>query len=415
MELTIKQSCPSCGAAIVLKEDDRLVECAFCGVHNYRIGSVGSRYVLPYTLPDQLDETQLLFTPYLRFKGSIFFVRDNAVRHKVVDTTRLGLDNRQLPVSLGLRPQAMKIKPVVSSTRGVFIQQSVPTKTVFGHAAMIIDLLNDQNEHTTYHRAFIGETLSRIYQPWYLKDDRLYDAVTGRAVGHRSVFEKHLTKTCSGKVTWEPQFVTTICPGCGGLLSGARESMVLQCRNCSLLWQEQNGKFVHIDWKIVESDDPAACYLPFWQIRCDVNGSTLKNFGDYLRFTNQPLVVTKKHDLRLLVFWIPAFKLHPKAFLQVASQLTLAQERIPEGGKQRVANGHPVTLDRKEAAQAVKSVLAHTILSKEKKFPLLPALRLSASHCALTYLPFERQTHDVIQHHTHATIQTAAIRHGRDL
>lgn len=415
MDVTIEQSCPSCGASIVLNEDDKLVQCAFCDVHNYKIGSVGSRYVLPAKLPDHLEEDQLIFAPYLRFKGSIFYVQDDEVKHKIVDTTRLGLDSQQLPVSLGLRPQAMKIKPVVSSTRGAFILQSIPTKTVFSYAARIMDLFSERNKNNTYHRAFIGETLSRIYQPCYMQDDQLYDAVSNRVVGHRSKLEKHLHKTCSSKVSWEPQFITTICPRCGGLLSGERDSMVLQCRNCESLWQEHKQKFIPVDWKVVASNDRGARYLPFWRITFDTTGYVLKSFGDFLRFTNQPLVAMQKYDTQALVFWIPAFKINPKAFLQIASQLTVSQARIPQGENGRVTNRYPVTLDRVEALQAIKSVLANSTLNKEKRLSLLPKIRLGEFRCMLTYLPFVAQTHDLVQEHTLTAIQAAAIRYGRAL
>ena len=145
-------------------------------------------YVLPATIPANVDENQLCYAPYLRFKGSIFYVRDNAVKHKIVDTTRLGLDNRLLPVSLGLRPQAMRLKPVVSSMRGAFIRQSMPTKSVFAQAAMVVDLFDDASNKTCHHRAFIGETISCIYQPCYIKDDRLIDAVTSEVIGDHSAF-----------------------------------------------------------------------------------------------------------------------------------------------------------------------------------------------------------------------------------
>ena len=415
MDVTIEQSCPSCGASIVLSEDDKLVQCAFCDVHNYKIASEGSRYVLPAALPDHLKEEQLIFAPYLRFKGSIFYVQDSEVNHKIVDTTRLGIDNKQLPVSLGLRPQVMKIKPVVSATSGAFVLQSIPIKTVFSHAAKILDLFRERDKKNTYHRAFIGETLSRIYQPCYIEDDRLWDAVSNRVVGHRSTLAKDLGKTCSSKVSWEPQFITTICPGCGGLLSGERDSIVLQCRNCESLWQEHKRKFIPVDWKVVASNDRGASYLPFWQIEFSTTGSILKSFGDFLRFTNQPLVAIQKYETQPLVFWIPAFKINPKAFLQIASQLTVAQGRIPQGENKRVTNGHPVTLGRIEALQAIKSVLANTTLSKEKRFPLLPRLRLGESRCVLTYLPFISQTHDLVQEHTFTAIQTAAVRYGRAL
>lgn len=417
MDVTIEQSCPSCGASIVLSEDDRLIECAFCGVQNYRISGTISRYMLPTALPAEVDEKQLFYVPYLRLKGSIFYVRDKDVQHKIVDTTRLGLDSTLFPASLGLRPQAMRIRPVVSATPGRFVLQSVPSKTIFAQAAMVIDLFQESGDKRTYHQAFIGETLSRIYQPCYMQGEQLHDAVTRRVVGHRAQLDlgKHPLQTSSSKVAWEPRFITTLCPSCGGLLSGERDSMVLQCTNCQLLWQEEQQKFLPVQWRVVASDERRARYLPFWRIRFSAPGSGLKSFGDYLRFTNQPLVAMEKYDRQPLAFWVPAFKINPKAFLQLAGQLTVAQMRIPEGQIKRVSKGYPVTLEQAEAVQAIKTVLASTTLSKEKKFPLLPKLVLKDCRGELIYLPFVGQTHDLVQEHTHAALQTAALRYGRSL
>lgn len=415
MDVTIEQSCPSCGASIAIHEDDRLIRCSYCDVYNYKTGSIGFRYVLPVKLPELIGSDSIIYMPYLRFKGSIYYVRNKEIQYKIVDTTRLGLENQHLPVSLGLRPQVMKTTPVVSTIRGNFILQSVPTKTIFAHAAMIIDLFNDQYDNITYHKTYIGETLSRIYQPCYMQDEKLCDAVTNEVLGPVSGLKPSLVKTCVSKVSWEPRFITTLCPGCGGLLKGERDSLVLQCSNCASLWQEKKGKFVPVEWLVVDSDEPGARFLPFWQINFFASGYVLKTFGDYLRFTNQPLVIRQKDETRPLAFWIPAFKINPKAFLQLASQLTVAQARIPEGKKKKVTNGYPVTLAEKEAVQAIKIVLANTTLSKEKKFPILPELKLAVTACTLSYVPFIVQTHDLIQEHTLAVVQAAALRYGRAL
>ncbi len=415
MDVTIEQNCPSCGAPIVLKEDDRLIQCAFCNVHNYRVARRGSRFVLPVKRPEEADENQLIYIPYLRFKGSIFYVRDNEVRYKIVDTTRLGLDNQLLPVSLGLRPQAMHLKPVVSSTAGAFIAQSIATQTVFAHAAMVVDLFSQRSRSNVFHRAFIGETVSRIYQPCYLRGDELYDAVGNRVMGHRLLLGRRLPDRCASKAGWDPQFISTICPRCGGLLVGGPDSMVLQCSNCDSLWQEHKGTFCPVDWQVVASDVQGARYLPFWKITFSATGIVLKSFGDFLRFTNQPLVPLAKYEHQPLAFWIPAFKINPKAFLQLGSQLTVAQVRIPSGEKRRITGTMEVTLDRQEAVQAIKSVLANTTLSKENSLSLLPKVRLGDTRCELIYLPFAAKTHDLVQEHTRAVVQTAALRYGRTL
>lgn len=415
MDVTIEQSCPSCGASIVLLEDSRLIKCSYCDVNNYRLESSGARYTLPYILPDNIAPEQLFYIPYLRFKGTIFYVHDGEVGYRIVDTTRLGIEEKNLPVSLGLRPQAMQLLPMVSTVKGAFICQTVATKTAFTHAAMVTELFSGANGKAIYHRAFIGETLSRIYLPCYIHEGIVYDAVSKKFLGSASLLAKYKDQTCASKSSWEPQFISTICPKCGALLSGESDSLVLHCQNCASLWQETGKKFHPIPMQVVATSDRSAQYLPFWQITFTTHGLALQSFGDYLRFTNQPLVVDKKSDSMPLSFWIPAFKLNPKAFLQVASQLTIGQRRIPFGETRQLENYPSVTLSQKEAIQTIKSVLAATTLSKRRRFPFLPKMTIVDAQCMLTYLPFSKQTNDYIQEHTSATLLAPALRFGRNL
>lgn len=415
MELTIEQNCPSCGASIVLQEDDRLIRCMYCDVNNYKLDSVAGRYLLPSRLPPHISESQLFYTPYLRFKGSIFYVRDAEVKHKIVDTSRIGIEAENIAASLGLRPQAMRLTPVVSTVQGDFICQTVPTKSVFAKAVMVTELFSEKSERAVYHRAFVGETLSRIYQPCYLHAGGVFDAVDNRRIGNERLFARHMARTCASKVSWEPQFIATLCPECGGTLSGERDSRVLHCRNCESLWQENGKRFQPLAWQVVDSADPAAEYLPFWQIAFSTTGWNLKSFGDFLRFTNQPFVFGDRFDSTPLSFFIPAFKINPRAFLQVASQLTVSQWKLPRGGKRQVINDYPVNLSHKEAIQAIKSILAATTSNKKDRLPLLPEMVVGNTQCKLVYLPFIRQPHDLVQEYTLATLQVTALRYGRSL
>ena len=415
MELTIEQNCPSCGASIVLQEDDRLIKCMYCDVNNYRLESIAGRYLLPARIPAHIRESQIFYMPYLRFKGSVFYVHGAEVKYKIVDTSRIGIETESIPVSLGLRPQAMRLSAVVSSVNGEFIRQSVPTKSVFENAVKVVDLFSDRSKEKIYHRAFVGETLSRIYQPFYIHEGVIFDAVDNRAVGNERLFAEHMVKTCSSQVSWEPQFISTLCPECGGLLSGQRDSIVLHCQNCQSLWQENDKKFRSLDWLVVESADPAARYLPFWRTTFSVTGWNLKSFGDYLRFTNQPFVFGDKFDCTPLSFMIPAFKINPKAFLQAASQLTVSQWKLPKGRKHRVVGDHPVNLSQKEAAQAIKSILAVTTSNKKDRLPLLAEMSIGNAFSRLVYLPFIPHSHDLVQEHTLTTILVAALRYGRSL
>ena len=415
MDVTIEQSCPSCGASIVLGEDSRLIKCSYCDVNNYRIENSGARYTLPCIFPDTIVFDKIFYIPYLRFKGTIFYVHDGEVGYRIVDTTRLGIEENNFPVSLGLRPQAMQLLPMVSSMKGAFIDQTIATKTVFIHAAMVTEIFSGTSDKMMYHRAFIGETLSRIYQPCFIHAGNVYDAVTRKIIGPETLLTKYKDQATASKKSWEPQFISTICPQCGALLSGESDSLVLHCRNCASLWQENNKQFWRLPWLVGESKDPSARYLPFWKITFSTQGLVLQSFGDYLRFTNQPIVVDEKADGTPLAFWVPAFKLNPKAFLQVASQLTIGQRRIPVGETRQLENYPSVTLSQKEAIQAIKSILAATTLSKGKRFPFLPKMTIVDAQCMLNYLPFIKQSNDYIQEHTRATLLAAALRFGRSL
>ena len=415
MDLTIEQSCPGCGASIELHEDDRMVRCPFCEVHNYMLDRGARRFVLPWSLPANIAENDLFFVPYLRFKGAILYTTGEKVNHKLVDTTRLGLESTRWPASLRLRPQAMKVKPIVAGMAGRFLKQTVKTQTVFSHAVRITTLFSKRKDNHVYHRAFIGESLSRIYQPYYIHDEKLFDGVDNSLLGEGTTLETDQNNSFPSKVSWEPGFIPTVCPECGDLLKGERDSLVLNCGNCETLWQEQGGRFIPLKWSVVESGAKAVRYLPFWKITFHTTDENLKTFGGFLRLTNQPVLVRREYDELPLAFWIPAFKVNPKVFLQLAAKLTVIQLRIPEGKKGRLGNMYPVTLHWKEAVQAIKSVLAETALHKKRVYPLLSSMDIASADPVLQYLPFTVHSHDLVQEHTLVTVNSAALRYGRKL
>ncbi len=415
MELTIEQSCPGCGAAIELHEDDRMLRCSFCEVNNYMLDQGARRFVLPWSLPHDVSEKELFFIPYLRFKGAILHVSSNEFKHKYIDITRLGVDNLQFPLSLRSRPQAMKVKPVVPSVKGKFLGQTVKMESLFSQVVKIEALFSKKKKNSLYHRAFIGESLSKIYQPCYVRAEKLLDGVDNRKICSAALFETFREKTFTAQQSWEPRFITTVCPKCGYYLEGERDSLVLDCSNCETLWQEKNGKFIPLTWSIVVSGNRAARYLPFWKITFQTSGVVLKSFGDFLRLTNQPVIVRSEHNDTELCFWFPAFKINPGAFLQAARQLTVTQLRIPEGEKGKLGKIYPVTLPCKEAFQAIKSVLAVTTLNKKNIYPLLPKIKVASARYSLKYLPFTVHSHDLVQEHTRLTVMSAALKYGRKL
>ncbi len=416
MEVKIVQTCPGCGAAIELHEDDRLVTCPFCELINYRLDIGPERYVLPWTLPTRVHEDQLQFVPYIRFKGAVFHTTGmKDLHHKLVDTTRLAVNGSHFPASLRLRPQAMHVKPVVSGMVGKFLGQEIRTRDILEHAAKLSALFSNENEQEMQYREFIGESLSRIYLPVYAAGDRLIDAVDGRTLGNTESYAKWIGKGSSPQRAWEPRFLSTLCPQCGDLLNGERDSLVLGCENCETLWQEHKGRFQLLKWKVVSSTNAAAVFLPFWKITFQTQKGELKSFADFLRLTNQPVLVEKADNERPLAFWIPAFKIHPKAFLQISTKTTVAQKHIPPGRKVFPENAYPVTFPWREAFQALRCILAGAAVSRKKIYPLLPRLRICSAGYALRYLPFTVRSHDLVQQHIPVTVVSAALKYGRSL
>jgi hypothetical protein len=116
-----------------------------------------------------------------------------------------------------------------------------------------------------------------------------------------------------------------------------------------------------------------------------------------------------------LCFIIPAFKINPKKFLQIASQLTIAQGKISSGGKAVVHKNYPVTLDKSEAIQSIKSLLAHLTVGKKKKLHNLSRITINVQSTELLFLPFFKNVHDYIQNQIPASIQVVAVRYGRRL
>jgi predicted RNA-binding Zn-ribbon protein involved in translation (DUF1610 family) len=415
MELTVQQNCPSCGAAIEVHEAERLVQCPFCGVRNYRISRGLCRFVLPDKAPDSIPREEIFYAPYLRFKGNVFSCKGREVQQRVVDITHLGVESTSLPPTLGLRPQAMKVLLLDQENAGYFLRQSVKAITILEKAAQLTMLDSEQNQEPFYHRAYIGETISYIYLPLYIHDNILHDAVTNKGLARSGSTIELEKKRCRFQPQWRPHFLATLCPSCGGALDGEGDSLILSCHTCNTSWEEAGGSFRSIPWQRVPALHRDATYLPFWKIEVQVTGVVMESFGDFLRLTNQPLVVRPEHDRMPLCFWIPAFKIRPRIFLNLARSMTVAQRHLVPGEATMAGSLHPVTLARTEAVQALKTVLAEAALNKRELLPLLPGISFHPRATDLVYLPFASSGQDLVQEQTMLSVAGAVLRAGRAL
>ncbi|MBU0960167.1 MAG: hypothetical protein KKH60_01470 [Proteobacteria bacterium] len=415
MDLTIQQNCPSCGAEIELNEADRLIQCPYCEVNNFMVNRGLLRFVLPDKAPVHIDRREMFYAPYLRFKGNIYYCTGTHLKHRVIDTTQRGVNSSVLPLSLGLRPQAMRISLVTDMVSGSFFRQTVKARTLLEKASQPTVHDSEKIKASLYSRAYIGESLSCIYLPLYIEDGVLYDAVINKPLAHGGSAESLQKKSDRYHPGWTPHFLATLCPHCGDTLTGEHDSLVLSCCNCHSSWEEKQGGFHPISWQRVVSHHDHMYYLPFWKLEVRSTGVEMNNFADFLRITNQPLVVQPVHEQMVLSFWIPAFKLKPKTFIQLAKNMTVSQRKLPGGEQTMIKGMHPVTLQRTEAVQALKSVMAEAALNKQQLLPLLPGMSFHPLASDLTYLPFFDRGHDFVQEQSGLSLAKSVLRFGRSL
>jgi len=413
MDIRVSHSCPSCGAPVEMKESDRLSKCAFCGVQNYIVESELFRFVLPDKIPDHINDEDIIYFPYLRFKGAIYTCQGNNLEYKMLDTTYQGISDRLMAPSLGLRPQAMQVNLIDRRMSGRFLKRKETKRAVFKRAALMARAFSDVPNTVPYHRAFIGETISCVYLPLYIENGMVYDGILNVKLGKAEPWLEDEKNSRRFREEWEADFLATICPRCGATMQGQSDGIVMQCYNCESCCMQKNGKFVPVPYELIHSSLDNIVYLPFWRILLEATGINMRSLADLLTVTNQPIVVNRSHQEKKLEFWIPALNLRPKIFLSLAKNATLSQLKFPEGEKRMARPLYPVTLPLSEALQVLKTLLAETTLHRKEVLPKLPNLNFTVKQTSLTYLPFEDTGHDLVQTHSALSVASSVVKSGR--
>lgn len=405
MGFTVEQECPQCGAPIGLEETDHLLQCPYCQVKSFLFAPDYFRLVLPHKAPDK----EIIYAPYLRFKGNTYACQGQTIGHRIVDITHLGTPVKGLPISLGLRPQAMKMRFVTQDTAGSFLRCSLGVDDVLARAGK-----RTSGSGRLFHRAYIGETVSLIYLPLFVHKETLFDAIINRPIVKLTQGEDILG-SADNHPRWRLTFMSTLCPQCGWNLEGERDSVVLTCNNCNTAWEASEGRFVRVGFGVVPGQGEKTMYLPFWKIAARADGIGINSFADFIRMTNQPRVVQKDWENQDMSYWCPAFKIRPKIFLRLLSQLTISQKDFKTKETIPKKDLYPVTMPQSEAAQSLKLTLANSALTKRNTFPLLPQVNFAIKDSTLVYLPFTDKGHDMVQQDIRVSINKRALEYGRYL
>lgn len=408
MGFIIEQECPQCGATLELTETDRILSCPFCDVQSYLFSPSYFRYILPHKAP----EKDIIYVPYLRFKGSVFFCGERSTGHRIIDITQTGIKLSGIPISLGFRPQAMKARFATGETQEKFLRFSLKAVDILTRAAK----LSTSGKQGILHKAFIGETMSIMYLPVYIEDGKLYDAVLDRPLPGFKEDTVNIDTQLIKKFPETISFIPTLCPKCGWTIKGERDSVVLLCDNCVTAWEVKDKKFINIKMIISRKSDDDSVYLPFWKITAKTKGVDIESFADFMRVTNQPVILKNKSDSPPMSYWSTAFKIRPKMFLQLARQFTIIQKNefdeidtIPQKGM------HPITLPLSEAVQSLKMILASSTITKKNVIPYLPEISFTIGDKILVYLPFRKTQYDLINDDLGVSVNRQSLEFGRKL
>ncbi|MDA3835079.1 MAG: hypothetical protein PF495_16975, partial [Spirochaetales bacterium] len=378
MNIIIERKCEQCGGEMEIQETATLLECPWCGVRHF-LEAGHARYILPH----KDIEGELIHVPYLRIKGSLFTCSHTGVHHRVVDTTVSATGINILPPTLGVRPQAMKLQFASDAIQTTYLKHSMKWHEAVDHAAPI----QNQKIKAILHQEWIGETLATIYQPLIIQDGVIRDGVTGDRLAklprEDDLFAPIRMKTLGWHTTLHP----TLCPNCGWDMESDHASVIHLCQNCDTAWRHQSGQFKQVPFATIMSSQPDTTYLPFWRMHVDFEGIELSNLADFIRKTNIPRAIKPEWENEPLAFFCPAFKIRPKIFLRVASQLTAAQQPIHE---ENVLPGQTtaVSLAAAEAEDAIKLILANSAVAKRTIMPILSAISLANIKTTLVFLPF---------------------------
>jgi len=430
-----------------MSESARLLGCPYCGVKSFVCGNGVFRYRLPELGERTSSEnggkresgSKKIYLPYLRFKGNVFMVTPSGITYKILDTTRMGHVLPGLPPSLGLRPQAMQVQRLLPESGGHYLRLTSTPRELLEQVAHLLPrhkrgtgrsaaplreagiTVGSHLENIStaggdvLHRAFIGETVSYVYLPLDWGATEIMDGVTGdRLFSRREIGGKRL-QISAFNPRWQISFRSTLCPRCGWTLEGEGDTLVMHCGNCDTAWALGEKELEPLPWQCVSGDQATKLYLGFWKIVARVSPPRIDTYGDFIRQTNQPMVVRPEWEGREMQYLVPAFKLKPKSFLRVGRQTTMGQWRLRTEEGRRLPHLFPVTLPLAEARQAVPVLLATSSASRKKIFPFLPRMKVEQRDAKLVYLPFVDKGHDWYQPHCGVSIAKTILRFGRSL
>ncbi|MBU1344078.1 MAG: hypothetical protein KKE44_25355 [Proteobacteria bacterium] len=384
---------------MVLEETECIIQCRFCKTCNiihtqpYPCYYIEPRLKIPAKL-------QITYVPYWRFKGIEFSLGKKWPGFKVIDQSYLAVDDKSLPVSMGLRSQTQKLKFVRKGIEGSFLPPAVSRKDILKQIA-----------GGSEKKIHIGEILSLIFMPFYQDKGICYDGLSGKVTSTEvSGF------ISNGKsLPYHLEFTPSLCPDCGWDLEGETDSLVLCCKNCLCFWLIHQKTLKKIKVKCYGTPEDAEMLLPFWRFEIEFQILNCSTYAQLIKMANIPKVVREEHRKQPVYFFTPAFKINPKLFLRIGRQITLAQIVPTRIGALSKCRFHPVGLQLEEGFQAVVPIVMDLCTNKEETVKILIKERLKLTSFSLAYIPFRSSGSEYIQDSLGISLPKNSIKFGRQL
>ncbi|MBN1363647.1 MAG: hypothetical protein JW976_02470 [Syntrophaceae bacterium] len=383
----IEQQCPQCGAPIILDETDRILSCKFCRTRVYLSTKDHFRFYIP---PAQGISETIYFVPYWRFKGTSYAIKANEISYKYFDANFLSFDSPLFPHSIGLRPQAMKLKFVGNADNvGKFIASSAKTKEQI--------LKNYKTQAGALQEIFIGETVSVIYTPVYCAKGRVYDAVLKKSLDLQTKdMEVEQVFISAPDEKWHVDFLPLLCPNCGADLPGEKDALIVFCNNCHSAWDPSDKNFARVNFFTWREEGENITYLPFWQLKVKVSGIQLETYADLIKLANLPKAPTEVWQKTPFYFYAPAFKLNPNLFLRWCRQLTATPPPKDLTADFPAKNIHQATLPVTEALDSCLVTLSNLMGSKIDLVDSAPSSNFTLEDLPQDPFPFQISTREKI-------------------
>ena len=406
----IEQQCPQCGAPIILDEADRILSCKFCRTRVYLSTEDHFRF---YLTPAEGIPEDIFFVPYWRINGlsytieekdlkvdhqnSLFSynmtsnIRELDISYKYFDVNFLSLNTKLMPHSLGLRPQAMKLKFAGSiENAGKFLQSSPSSKG---------NVVSDYQKRTGSINSdiFIGETASVIYTPVYFAKGRIHDAILKKPYELRAGGEENeQTYAAAPEEKWHVDFIPLLCPNCGADLPGEKDTLVVFCSNCNCALLPSNKNFTPVKFLVWQEKRKEIIYLPFWQLKVRVSNIQLETYADLIKLANLPKVPSEKWKQTPFYFCTPAFKINPSLYLRWCKQITATpapMDLVEDFPQNKI---YPVTLPVMEALETSPITITGLLADKRPLMSNAPQVSFTLEDACLVLHPFEFKTRELV-------------------